>query len=867
LEVDIPVIYLTAYADPDSLRRAKITEPFGYIIKPYEDRDLHSTIEMALYKHEIESRLRWSEQWLATTLKCIGDGIIATDVAGTVTFMNPVAETLTGWKQGDALGRDLTMVFQIKCDDVETATAGIVQAVLKDGTSVTLSDHIFLVAKDESQLPIEVKATPIANVREHVLGLVLIFHDMTERKRVEEALRRSERSLAIKSQIANIFLTIPDEEMYGEVLKVILGVMKSPQGFFGYLEEKGVFVVPSLTKGIMSKCGVIGKTHEFLPKHCSGLWGRALREQQTYCSNGPFYLPEGHIQINCFLTVPVCFRGETIGLLGVANKEGQYDPDDKSLLESIAVRIAPILNARLHRDREEKERRNAEEALADQKERLNVTLNSIGDGVIATDTTGTITLMNRIAEDITGWARQDAIDNKLETVFHVFNEKTRERCESPLQKVLKTGGIIELAKNTILLSRDGKERVVADSCAPIRDRESRIVGMVLVFRDVTDRRTMESDLLKAQKLESIGLLAGGIAHDFNNLLTGALGNISLALAIIPPGDKVATRLASAEQACLRAKDLTQQLLTFSRGGAPVRQAMSIAALIRDSAGFSLSGKNIKCEFAIADDLWPAEVDAGQISQVINNLIINAVQAMPEGGMIEIACNNIFVPGEDSLPLKDGKYIRLSISDSGAGIPKENLARIFDPYFTTKNEGKGLGLAMVYSIVRNHEGHITAASTPGEGTTFTIYLPAAEAAVVECKVDEIRMVDGIGRVLVMDDEEHIRDVTGEMLDYIGYDVAFAKDGTQAVELFVQARESVQPFTAVIMDLTIPGGRGGKETIKLLREIDPEVKAIVSSGYSNDPIMSDYKAYGFSGVITKPYKVTELRKVLHKVLENC
>lgn len=312
LEVDIPVIYLTAYADPDSLRRAKITEPFGYIIKPYEDRDLHSTIEMALYKHEIESRLRWSEQWLATTLKCIGDGIIATDVAGTVTFMNPVAETLTGWKQGDALGRDLTMVFQIKCDDVETATAGIVQAVLKDGTSVTLSDHIFLVAKDESQLPIEVKATPIANVREHVLGLVLIFHDMTERKRVEEALRRSERSLAIKSQIANIFLTIPDEEMYGEVLKVILGVMKSPQGFFGYLEEKGVFVVPSLTKGIMSKCGVIGKTHEFLPKHCSGLWGRALREQQTYCSNGPFYLPEGHIQINCFLTVPVCFRGKPL---------------------------------------------------------------------------------------------------------------------------------------------------------------------------------------------------------------------------------------------------------------------------------------------------------------------------------------------------------------------------------------------------------------------------------------------------------------------------------------------------------------------------------------------------------------------------
>ena len=325
------------------------------------------------------------------------------------------------------------------------------------------------------------------------------------------------------------------------------------------------------------------------------------------------------------------------------------------------------------------------------------------------------------------------------------------------------------------------------------------------------------------------------------------------------------RLAEAESTCMKTRDLTQQFLTFSRGGAPIRKTTSIAEVLKDSAIFALRGSNVRCEFSIPDNLWPVEVDQGQMNQVINNIVINADQAMPNGGIVRICGENIAIGAEPGLPLQTGTYIRVSIEDQGFGIPQENLGQIFDPYFTTKHGGSGLGLAAVYFIIKKHDGHIIAESEVGVGTTFRIYLPASPGKMCAVKEEEKEHpITGEGRALVMDDEKYIRDLTAEMLSSIGYKVTTAIDGVEAIELYKEAIASGNPFDAVILDLTVPGGMGGRETIQNLIEIDSKVKAIVSSGYSNDPIMADFKEYGFKGVIAKPYKTRELGEVLHKVI---
>ncbi len=509
--------------------------------------------------------------------------------------------------------------------------------------------------------------------------------------------------------------------------------------------------------------------------------------------------------------------------------------------------------------------REREERLAEEKERLAVTLRSIGDAVIVTDVAGVITMINKVAEHHTGWTMQEAAGRQLAEVFNIVSEKTGKRCENPVEKVLKSGLICGLANHTALIKKDGAKITIEDSAAPIRDRNSVVAGIVLVFRDVTERQRLEEELIKVEKLQSVGVLAGGLAHDFNNLLTSMVGNISMAKMYIDTRSKAYARLNEAEAASRRATDLTHQLLTFSKGGGPVRSAASIVDILREAASFTLSGASISAEAAIDDDIWAVEVDAGQISQVFSNLIINAVQAMPGGGTLRYVVRNV-VLGEDEVPsLEAGAYVKISIHDTGAGIPAEHLSRIFDPYFTTKQKGSGLGLASVYSIVNKHDGHIMVESPPGAGTTFHIYLPAAKGEPVSRVAEAGAIAEGDGSVLVMDDEEIVREVSGEMLRALGYTVEFAKNGAEAIALYQAALEAKRPFDAVIMDLTIPGGLGGKETIQKLLLLDPNVKAIVSSGYSNDPIMADYPAHGFKGVIVKPYDIANFSKTLSDVMK--
>ena len=510
------------------------------------------------------------------------------------------------------------------------------------------------------------------------------------------------------------------------------------------------------------------------------------------------------------------------------------------------------------------DRKKAEEALAAEKERLAVTLRSIGDGVITTDTAGRVVMLNKVAEELTGWSQEQATGMALLKVFRIINEKTGKTCDNPADKVLSSGNIIDLANHTVLIARDGARRHIADSGAPIRDPDSRIIGVVLVFRDVTDKLRYEQEILKVKKLESVAVLAGGIAHDFNNILAAILGNINLARFHVDKGTDTATLLEEAEKASLRARSLTQQLLTFAKGGAPIRQISSIAGIIRESSSFVLRGSNVNCAFDIPEDLWLVDIDEGQMSQVIQNIIINARQAMPQGGTITIRCRNrAATPGDQARNGQD--FIEIIISDTGTGIPENYLDRIFDPYFSSKRQGSGLGLAICHSIIRNHDGQIGVTSTPGQGATFTILLPACRKPLYSVMQEHnVELPTMKARVLVMDDEEIIRSVVESMLKHVDCQVELAETGEEAIERYKAAREAGEPIDVIIMDLTIRGGMGGQETVKKILEIDSGAKVIVSSGYSNDPIMANFRDYGFCAAISKPFQLQDLLRALQKAL---
>ena len=508
------------------------------------------------------------------------------------------------------------------------------------------------------------------------------------------------------------------------------------------------------------------------------------------------------------------------------------------------------------------ERKLAEEALRESEEKLRLMFESVTEGITITDLNGNAVDTNDATARIHGCDSKQRLIGR--SAFELIAEKDHARAMENMKRVLEEGfsGTLEYT----LLREDGSEFPGELVVTLLRDQSGNPTGFVAVTRDITERKQMEEERQSAAKLESIGILAGGIAHDFNNLLTGIMGNIGLAKRHVEPKSKAMDRLAEAEKASVRAKDLTQQLLTFASGGAPIKETVSVAALISDSATFALRGSNVRVEFSLPDDLWLAEIDEGQISQVITNLVINANEAMPEGGVLNIGAKNTVIQRRGELPLPKGNYVEITIEDHGTGISKEHLDRIFDPYFSTKQKGSGLGLATAYSIIKNHGGYITAKSKLGVGTTFRIYLPASEKPIP--KKEETAPVEALitrkGRVMVMDDEEVIRKLLHDELTDVGYEVELTVNGAQAIERYRKAKESGQPFDAVILDLTVPGGVGGKEVIRKLLEIDPNVKAIVSSGYSTDPIMSDFKEYGFSGVVAKPYTIAKLEETLHSII---
>ncbi|MDX9702240.1 MAG: PAS domain S-box protein [Candidatus Auribacterota bacterium] len=559
--------------------------------------------------------------------------------------------------------------------------------------------------------------------------------------------------------------------------------------------------------------------------------------------------------------------------------DGKTINQDERLIKHTCGRKVPILKNAIPVEIDNKkyiietivdisERKKVEEELKKSEETFKSIFEVANDAIfIHRIPDGRILNVNQKALEMLGYTKEETLNMSVgeissnetpytdtEALAYIANAmKSPQLFEWKLRR--KNGDVFYTEVNLNKVSILGEDRIMA------------------IIRDISERRKMEEELLKIRKLESVGVLAGGIAHDFNNLLTVIIGNISVAQMDIDPRDEsMMSLLDNAAKAALRAKDLSGQLLTFSKGGTPVKKATSIQNMVMESVNFMLKGSNVKCVFSIPDRLFQVEIDEGQISQVIYNLVLNAVQAMPAGGTLRVSCENSLLPVDYTGPSRKlSECVKISVADEGIGIPESIIGKIFDPYFTTKDKdsvkGTGLGLSTCYSIVKKHGGMIEVKSKVNEGSVFNVYLPASTTENVnDTPVQEVKIVKGAGRVLVMDDEPMVRSIMGDILKRLGYETAFASNGSEAMEMYNEAYHNDVPFDVVIMDLTIPGGMGGKDTMEKLYRQYPNVKAIVSSGYSNDPVMSDYKLYGFKGVVKKPVRINELSAMLYSVMHS-
>jgi PAS domain S-box-containing protein len=771
---------------------------------------LARTIVQVFMRKRAEQAQLKSQLMLETVIASMTDGLAIIDTEGNYLILNDALARINKFTSKDQYFKNMSEFF------------GNIEPYTLDGRPVTVEDlpawkalhgeilsnyELMGKLKDSGETwVVSYSSAPVRDMNGNIIAAVTTARDTTAQKEVAAVLRESEEKLRLALDAAQLGMwdwNLENDELgWSERCRALFGM--SPDTVFTY--DRFLEAVHPDDRERINYAVLV-----------------ALSYKQDYDEEMRVIWPDDSLRW-------VAMKGLAI-----------YDTSD------YPVRMAGIVMDITERKRAE------EQLLASERELLKVTLNSLGEGVVATDQQERIILMNETAAKLVGLSQAQAIGESFHKVFDIKDGKTG-------QPYLTIN--FPESSQLVLVTKDLLEIPIAVNSSPIRADE-RIIGTVLVFQDVSIKQKTEQELLRAEKLKSLGILAGGIAHDFNNILAAILCNIQLATLKLKKNEDIHPYLSNTIETTRKASDLTKQLLTFSQGGAPVKKDASLNELIKDTSEFVLRGTKTKAEFAIPDDLWAASIDIGQISQVVNNLVINAQQAMPQGGIIRIYAQNVVM--EANSHFKPGKYIKITIQDQGIGIPPANLPKIFDPFFTTKKDGNGLGLATSYSIIAKHNGYIEVESREGAGTSFFIYLPALEVAVLQTKSPEEMDVSGDGlKILIMDDELKILNAVGEMLKYYGYRVALSTDGVEAIALYKQAKSCAEPFDVVIMDLTVPGGMGGQEAIAHLRNFDPQVKVIISSGYADDPIMADYTRYGFMGVVTKPYKIDELNEVILKVV---
>jgi PAS domain S-box-containing protein len=767
----------------------------------------------------------------------IGAGLIIISPDYRTIWANKVIEDI----YGDTIGKICYRTYQQQ--EGVCPWCGV-RKIFEQGQERAIREAVSL---DKNGKPIynEIIATPIRDAQGNITAALELVLPITERKQKEKILAELlafSQSLASAIDLNSLYRKVTSLSM--ELLNLDFSTLMLVSDDQSDLVIRDTLGFPEQTIGhyvLLKGQGL--STHVVLEKKPA-----VVADFQTETR---FEIPSlvEERNIRSALCVPMMLGEEVFGvLIGHTLEPRIFSEDAIGIYQSFANQAAIAIKNAMHM-----------QSLHASEKKFRALFDSTNDAILIYSLDCRLLEVNLATCERLGYSREELLALPFaQLVAQPYASLAKDR----IAQLKKDGtAIFESAH----LKKDGAILPIEQSCSLIEyDSQTAIL---CISRDISERKRLDEERLRSQKLESLGVLAGGIAHDFNNLLTGILGNLSLAKADLPETGPVAERLTETEKATLRARDLTQQLLTFAKGGIPIKTESSLAGLIQDAASFAVRGTKAVCEYDCAEDLWLAEVDAGQLGQVLQNLVINAVHAMPEGGTIQLGARNLTVnPGE--LPLAPGKYVLITVRDQGLGIPPEHLAKIFDPYFTTKQSGSGLGLAVVYSIIANHSGHITVQSEPGKGTVFSIYLPSTGNPPSAKKPAEATapLAKGQGKILVMDDEELIRNVSTAMLSQLGYEAHAASDGEEAITRYLQAQKDGQPFALVIMDLTVPGGMGGKEAITHLRQIDPLVKAVVSSGYANDPIMANFREHGFCGVAPKPFSLQELSELLRVILNS-
>jgi PAS domain S-box-containing protein len=751
-------------------------------------------------------------------ISSVGAGVIVYDRQFRYREWNWFMEYLTGMNKASVLGKT---AFEIFPHLKEQGIDRLLEQALSGETVVSPDMHFRAPATGMSGWTVGTYA-PHKNAKGEIIGVIGLIRDNTKRKKAEEALRESEEKYRVLA------------ESSPEMIYLIDG-----QGFVSYVNQAAMAMFKE------GREAVIGK-------HLSTLFppaiaGRHLKALRGVISSGRQLsaevleeFPTGPRWIDARISPIKDSKGAIIGVLGLS--------------QDITAR------------------RQAEVTLAESEEKFRAIIEQNSEGIVLLDEQCCVNEWNHAMEKISGIAAADAKGRPIWEILAqvaVPENWTPARVES-LKKVYY--GAVATGRSPmfdspvdVVMVRNGEKIYIQQTIFPIKTEKGYRLGSVI--RDVTERKKMEERMMRDEKLESLRVFGGGIAHDFNNLLAGIFGNIDLARMEMPEGNPAINYLNNAFFAFDRAKHLSQQLLTFAKGGAPQKKPLMLPELVRDVCTLALSGSNVRGEFRFSEGLWPVEADENQLSQVFSNLIINAVQAMPQGGIVAIAAENQTLEAGHMGKLPAGKFVVIKVKDQGIGIPQKIVGKIFDPFFTTKQQGSGLGLATCYSIVSRHGGFIDVVSETGVGAVFTVWLPASEKSVeLPENLKDTPELRGSGRILIMDDERLIRGIARDMLKRAGYEAAVAADGKEAIAKYREAFDAGKKFDTVILDLTVPGGMGGEQTVRELIKIDPRVIAIVSSGYSDDAVLARFAEYGFAGTVPKPYTLKELLTAVKRVMEN-